>query len=42
MTTQTFRDLLKLCAAGNCISVQNTIGIFEIENSLRLIEVLEQ
>lgn len=44
MSTQAFRgDLLKLCAAGNCILVHNMIGIFEsLEKSLRLIEVLQQ
>lgn len=42
MTTRASRDLFKLCAAGNRILVQNKNGIFEWENSLRVIEVLEQ
>lgn len=43
MITQAFTDLPKLCAAGNCISVDNMIGIFEsLDNSLRPTEVPEQ
>lgn len=43
MIIEVFRgDLLKLCAAGNCILVHNMIGIFEsLQSSLRLTEVLE-
>ena len=44
MSTQAFRgDILKLCAPGHCTLLHNMMGIFEsLDNSLRLIEVLEQ